>query len=176
MSVSIDGGALRGGTHGGAALKRWNHDGVTVWSAQVSASISATNTYYKNAGSWITDSEGTITGWSPSEDNYSEWSVASADIAVGEKFRVDSLALDNATPTSGTSTEVVLLVNGETVLDRVFAGGESVSLGPYPSASGAYTATTGTATVQIKLRGKVSAAQYDTQPVRTLTADYTVGV
>lgn len=157
----------------------YDNDGTTnrlIYAAEETFTKSITNTYKNNGGHFTFDANGNPTGWVPDSDDYSAITKGTINIPVGETFRINSLRLDTSTPGSSTSTEITLSVNGTKIVNKVYGGGQTVSLGPYPSTTNYYTSSKASNTIEFTLRGKVSASQYGDSPIRTLTIQYTTGV
>lgn len=156
-------------------LKKMYVGSTLVWTGEESFNKQISNAYHNNGGYWgpDTNGDGSPDSWVSTEDNWSAFTTDSINIPVGDTFRIDSLV---AQCPNSSSTNIVLLVNGKQVLNTEPPGNQTTTYGPYPSASGIYTSTQATNTIQFQIRGKSSQSQWDHSPTGYLTINYTTGV
>jgi len=142
---------------------------IQLYAAEERFSQSISNAYHRNDGYWTYDAAGNVNGWVGTEDKWSDFTVGSIDIPIGETFKIDSLI---AQCPNSSSTNIVLVVNGSEVLNIEPPGNATTTYGSY----GVYTSTKATGTIQFKIRGKASTSQWSLDPTGYLTINYTIGV
>lgn len=110
MSVTIDGAALKKGTHAAAGLKKWTHNGVVVYVSSVgladSSELQMGPGGYNTAGSHITYPESSVK-W-----DCRGYSTLSFDLTYKVEFNcLDTYLIVYVRSTSGTAVGTVLNLN-----------------------------------------------------------------